>query len=83
MTASSLRCDCGAVSEVVQTRPSSDGATRRRRRCPACGQRWTTSEIRAESVGGGHRLAFLPNRKLTAAEAIALVADLIDPKETP
>lgn len=36
---------CGAHSFVVDSRESDRDGTRRRRRCPACGLRWSTREV--------------------------------------
>lgn len=39
----------GTASSVVDSRPSADGkATRRRRHCHGCGNRWTTYEVQAK-----------------------------------
>ena len=37
-------CNCGADSQVVDSRPLPDGV-RRTRQCSACGKRWYTVEI--------------------------------------
>jgi transcriptional regulator NrdR family protein len=39
-------CDCGGDSRVVDSRPAND-SIRRRRKCLACGRRWTTWEREA------------------------------------
>ncbi len=41
------RClECSATnSSVIDSRPTLDGFTRRRRKCNACGHRWPTIEI--------------------------------------
>lgn len=41
--------DCKSTTSVIDSRPSSDGTTVRRRRvCDACGFRFTTVEVPAE-----------------------------------
>lgn len=42
---------CGAESYVVDTRPKPDGTIYRRRMCPFCRIRWTTSEVRVLDDG--------------------------------
>ena len=38
-------CTCGSLTQVVDSRPNSDGSIRRRRECPRCDIRTTTYEI--------------------------------------
>lgn len=74
-----MRCPfCGAVdSQVKDSRPTEDGsAIRRRRVCPACGQRFTTVErvqLRELFVlkSGGRRVAF-DRDKLARSIRVAL-----------
>lgn len=41
-----MKCpNCGATTEVTETREKTGGGIRRRRRCPLCGQRITTVEL--------------------------------------
>lgn len=81
-SATAVTCACGGSAEVVETRMASHGI-RRRRRCKTCSARWTTCEIRVDDVDSkGVRIAFLPRRKLTADEALALVATLIAGSES-
>ncbi len=37
-------CRCGWHSQVIDSRPTLDGAIRRRRKCQKCNARWTTYE---------------------------------------
>lgn len=48
MTTCAHRCECGGLSAVAETRPSSDGSYGRRRFCLTCSKRWTTYETRGE-----------------------------------
>lgn len=43
------KCRCGGQSGVYDVRRYNKTITRRRR-CQACGARWTTSELRSEEV---------------------------------
>lgn len=46
-----LHCPCGAITDVVDSRPSRFGAVaaiRRRRKCRVCGERSTTFECLTE-----------------------------------
>jgi hypothetical protein len=41
-----MRCtSCNQATRVLDSRPRSDGATRRRRECLSCGRRFTTEEL--------------------------------------
>ena len=60
---------------VTDSRPAAEG-TRRRRRCSACGWRWTTYEVSAEAyaVVAGMNPAALD----AAAKAVSLAADALE-----
>lgn len=49
MSERGLECACGSLTEVRDSRPC-PGGIRRRRRCSACGARFTTFEYRHASV---------------------------------
>jgi len=40
-------CSCGSLTQVVDSRPNTDGSIRRRRQCPRCLSRTSTYEISA------------------------------------
>ena len=51
----SFACACGTKGQIIDTRtPAGGDYTRRRYRCSACGDRWTTIERRAELQKGVH-----------------------------
>ena len=65
---------CGGPSSVYDTRTTPE-AVRRRRQCDACGERWTTYEVRREQLArGAAALAPMPapkpRKKRTAAPAL-------------
>lgn len=42
------RCECGGEGRNVESRSKEGGEVRRRKECIACGERWSTVEIRAD-----------------------------------
>ena len=46
MTATATTCECGGGSSVEETRETSGGRVRRRRKCLKCGKGWRTYEER-------------------------------------
>ena len=52
---------CGTKSETTDSRERRDGY-RRRRRCPTCGRKWTTIEVRVDDI--------IPSTKMTKIKSI-------------
>ncbi len=50
MHSDATTCECGGISTVEETRPTSGGRIRRRRKCPSCGLTWRTYEARHVEV---------------------------------
>lgn len=44
------RCACGGETQVTDSREGPHGSVRRRRRCLACGKRFTTYELTASQA---------------------------------
>ena len=61
-----MKCDCGGDSEVISSRPFDDRVMRRRK-CKACGKRWSTGEFRCSRYMSKTVLAIL-HKFLTAAK---------------
>lgn len=60
---------------VFDSRPAAEG-TRRRRKCNACGRRWTTYEVSAEAYAA---IAGMDPAALeAAARAVALASDTLE-----
>lgn len=60
---------------VLDSRPVAEG-TRRRRKCNACGRRWTTYEVSAEAYAAIAEMD--PTALEAAARAVALASDTLE-----
>jgi transcriptional regulator NrdR family protein len=70
----SLDCPCGGQTQVVDSRPRSDNALRRRRECLVCRVRFSTTEIPAlELTDLRERVARLEKEKQTLINAFGIL----------
>ena len=73
-------CDCGGNTTVKNSRPVPFGMVRRRRKCKACGARFSTFEVKAERyshASGTDGLAAIKARLVQMARDITFVQDKV------